>query len=83
MDDIKSAIRAFILVNYLPGESPANLHDDTRLVSSGILDSQATMALSEFVERQFGVELSAVDTMAENFDRVEDIARLVALKRAA
>ena len=83
MDDVKDAIRTFILTNYLPGESPANLRDDTRLVSSGILDSLAALGLASFVQEQFGVELSATETMVEFFDRIEDVANLVARKRAA
>lgn len=83
MDDVKDAIRTFILAQYLQGELPANLRDDTRLVSSGILDSLAALGLAAFVQEQFGIELSASETMTEYFDRIEDIATLVTRKRAA
>jgi len=81
--DVKHTIRTFILSQYLQGESPANVGDDLRLISSGLLDSLATLELAGFVQQAFGVKLSATDLLADSFDRIEDIARLVARKRAA
>jgi acyl carrier protein len=83
MDPIKDAIRSYILSEYLPGESPANLTDQTPLRTSGILDSMATLGLVSFVEKTFGVMLDAHETGIENFDRIEDIAALVARKKHA
>jgi acyl carrier protein len=81
MDSVKETIRHFILTTYLPGESPANLRDDTPLRKSGILDSLATLGLVNFVEKEFGIELDAYETAVDNFDRIEDIAALVERKR--
>jgi acyl carrier protein len=81
MDSVKETIRHFILTTYLPGESPANLRDDTPLRKSGILDSLATLGLVNFVEKEFGIELDAYETAVDNFDRIEDIAALVDRKR--
>jgi acyl carrier protein len=82
MKDVKETIRQFILTTYLPGESPANLHDETPLRTSGVLDSLATLQLVMFVEREFGIELEAHETGDETFDRLADIAALVERKRA-
>jgi len=82
MDDIKEQIRRFILDEYLPGEAPENLTDDLPLRSSGVLDSLATLGVARFVEKQFDVMLEARDTGVETFDCIEDIAALVARKRA-
>jgi len=82
MDDVKETIRQFILSTYLPGESADNLRDDTPLMTSGVLDSLATLGLVSFVEREFGIELDAYETGVETFDRIEDIAALVARKRS-
>lgn len=79
--DIKEAIRQFILSTYLAGEKSENLRDDTPLLTSGILDSLAVMNLASFVEQRFGIELDVYDTMADNFNRIEDIAACVARKR--
>jgi acyl carrier protein len=81
MDDIKEKLRQFILSKYLPGESAANLADDTPLQTSGVLDSLATLGLVTFVEQEFGIEMEAHETGIDNFNRIEDIAALVERKR--
>ena len=81
MNEIKQTIREFIVSTCLPGESPENLRDDTPLLSSGILDSLATVTLVSFLETRFSIELNVYDTSIEHFDKIEDIARCVARKR--
>jgi acyl carrier protein len=83
MDNVKDTIRDYILREFLPGESPANLTDDTPLRTSGILDSMATLNLVTFVEESFGVTIDAHETGIEQFDRIADIAALVAQKKGA
>jgi acyl carrier protein len=83
MNEIADTIRHFILEKYLPGESPANLRDDTPLRTSGVLDSLATLALISFIEQQYGIEVEAHETDVDNFDRIQDIVAFVARKRAA
>ncbi|HWQ03275.1 MAG TPA: acyl carrier protein [Candidatus Nitrosotenuis sp.] len=80
---MKEKLRQFILAEFLPGESPANLQDDTPLRTSGILDSMATLRLVSFVEEQFGIEVEAHEAGVENFDRINDIAAFVERKVAA
>ena len=81
MTPVKDEIRAFILRKYLPGESPANVRDETPLFSSGILDSLGSLELVAFLEQQFGIEITAAERSLENLDRIEDIATLITLKR--
>jgi acyl carrier protein len=83
MDNIRNAIRQFIITTYLPGESADNPKDDTPLRTSGILDSMSTLGLVNFVEEHFGVVLEAHETGIEHFDRIEDIAALVTRKQQA
>jgi acyl carrier protein len=81
-NNVRETLRQFILNSYLPGESAANLRDDTALRTSGVLDSLATLGLVSFVEKQFGIELDAHETGIETFDTIEAIATLVERKRA-
>jgi acyl carrier protein len=81
MDDVRQKLRTYILTEFLPGESPENLTDDTPLRTSGVLDSLATLKLVGFVEESFGIELEAHETGVENFDRIQDMAALVERKR--
>lgn len=82
MEDIKEVIRQYILTEFLPGEKPSNLQDDTPLRTSGILDSIGMVKLVSYIEEKFGVEVEAHETGVENFDRIEDIAALIERKRA-
>jgi acyl carrier protein len=81
--NIKEQIRDYILSEFLPGESAANLKDDTPLRTSGVLDSMATLQLVTFVEKQFGIEVEAHEAGIENFDHIGDIAKFVVRKRGA
>ena len=83
MDNVKDTIRDYILREYLPGESAANLTDETPLRTSGILDSMATLNLVTFLEESFGITIDAHETGIDQFDRIADIAALVAQKKGA
>jgi len=78
MEEVKNVIREFILSTHLPGEATDNLHDDTALLSSGILDSLAVLGLASFLEERFRVQLSVFDLGVERFDCIADIAAVVA-----
>lgn len=82
MDDVRTAVREFILANYLAGESDANLRDDTRLLSSGILDSMASLELVAFLEQRFAVDITAFERGIEQLDRIQDIVNLLSKKLA-
>ncbi len=81
MDEIKDAVRQFILVTCLVGEAPDNLSDTTRLQSTGILDSLATLKLVMFLEERYGIQLEFEETTADRFDSVVEIAACVARKQ--
>ena len=80
--NIKDQVRQYILTEYLPGESPANLKDDTPLRTSGVLDSMATLQVVTFVEEHFGIEVEAHEAGVENFDSLNSIAAFVVQKKA-
>lgn len=81
MDNIRETVRQYILDNFLPGEDPANLTDQTELKESGILDSLSTLKLVTFLEETFKVEFEANDLDAGNLSTLESIERLVLSKR--
>ncbi len=83
MSSMREIVRGFILENFLPGEDPKNLTDDTELKESGILDSMSTLKLVTFLEEHFGVEFEAEDLEAGNLASIENIERLVQSKLAA
>jgi acyl carrier protein len=82
MDDIRYAAKAFILDNFLPGEDPNNLTDESELRESGILDSLSTLKLVSFLEERFMVEFEAADLEPGNLSSLLSIERLVKSKMA-
>ncbi|HXM20928.1 MAG TPA: acyl carrier protein [Terriglobales bacterium] len=83
MDNIREELRQYILSEFLPGEKPANLRDDTPLRTSGVLDSVTTLRLVSFVEERYGIEVEAHEAGVENFDTVAAIASFVQSKKTA
>ena len=80
MDSTRAEIKSFILENFLLGEDPKNLTDDTELKESGILDSLSTLKLVTYLEERFKIELEASDLDAGNLASIASIANLVATK---
>ena len=81
-EDIKSAVKKFILNEYLPGEDPAALTGTTPLVTTGILDSIAVLKVVSFLENQFGILIQPHEAVVENLNTLSDIERFVASKKA-
>jgi len=79
-EEVKQAIKEYILKEFLPGENPAQLTDSTPLIIGGILDSLATIKLVVFLEERFQIKIQAHETMADYLDTVADIAQLVSTK---
>lgn len=81
MNALRDDIRSFILERFLPGEDPANLTDDTPLVTSGVLDSLATMTLVDHLEQTYAIEIEAHETSVDNLNTVSDITGLIERKK--
>ena len=82
MDDIKGAVKNFILNEFMPSEDPADLTDTLPLISGGILDSIATLKLIMFMEERFGIVLEAHETGKEHLNTLDAIASLIRSKQA-
>ena len=82
-DAAKQKIKDFIMAQFLPGEDPAELTDDTPLISGGILDSIATLQLVMFIEENFRVSFEPHEVDKENLDSLNLMLRLLQSKGAA
>jgi acyl carrier protein len=78
--DIKQAVKTFILEEFLPGENPDELTDTTPLITGGVLDSIATVKLVLFLEERFGVTLQPHEVDPEHLDTTACIEELVLSK---
>jgi acyl carrier protein len=83
MDDVSTAVRDYILDEFLPGEDPSELTPDTPLITGGILDSISTLKLVVFLEEKFGIVVEAHEAGVEHLDSLATISQLVARKRSA
>jgi len=77
-----SAIKSYILKEFLPGEDPDMLTPTTPLVSTGVLDSLAMLRLVNFLEQEFGVRIEAYEADEEHFDTLEAICGMIRAKEA-
>jgi acyl carrier protein len=77
---IMAATKSFILSEFLEGEDPDELTEDVELISSGILDSLATLKLVTHLENTYDIKIEAHEADEDNLNTLVDIAKLVASK---
>jgi acyl carrier protein len=77
---VQEQIKAYILSEFLAGEDPDELKNDTPLITAGLLDSIATLQLVEFLEREFSISIEPHEADKEHLDTIERIAQLVLSK---
>jgi acyl carrier protein len=78
--NIRSAVREYILSNFMPGEDEDNFQDDDLLFESGIIDSAGALTFISFLENRFGIEVTDEDLYPENFASVVQIVNFTADK---
>ncbi len=78
---VENAVRQYLLAEFLPGEDPEELQDDTPLITGGILDSIATLKIVSFLESEFGIQVAAHEADADYLDSIKAIAELVRSKQ--
>ena len=80
-EDVRQVVHQYILDEFLPGEDPEELTNETPLISGGILDSISTLKLVTFLEDRFGVTVEAHEAGVDNLDSIGQISRLIAEKK--
>jgi acyl carrier protein len=78
---LSAEIKEFIMTEFLPNEDPNELAEDTELLTTGILDSIATIQLVSFLESSFNISIEAHEVDAEHLNRICDMAQLVSSKQ--
>ncbi|GMU20740.1 MAG: hypothetical protein AMXMBFR13_08360 [Phycisphaerae bacterium] len=80
---IQDTVKSFVLREFLPGEDPAQLKEDTPLITTGILDSIATLKLVSFLESNFNIQLEAQEASVDCLNTLADITRIVLAKQSS
>jgi len=79
-NEISARVKKFVLEEFLPGEDADELQADTELLTSGILDSLATLKLITFLEEEYDITVEAHEADSENLNTIADITSFVAAK---
>lgn len=76
-DDIKNMIIEYVKKEYLDEDSDMEVKADTKLISSGIVDSFSMVSLKTYLEKKFSIKLPDEDATPEAFDSVNNIIELI------
>jgi acyl carrier protein len=77
--DFVSTVEAFIIDNFLFGESD-HLKEDTSFLENGIIDSTGILELIAFLEETYDIEFEDDEVIPENLDSLKNIARFMEKK---
>lgn len=73
-------VRQFIVENFYVS-NPAEITDETLLVSNGYIDSTGMLEVISFLESEFGIRITDQETTPENLESVKRITEFVQRKR--
>lgn len=68
-------IREFIAENFMYGQAPEELGNDTSFLDSGIIDSTGVMELIQFLEDEFEISVNDDEMVPENLDSVDRLCQ--------
>lgn len=75
-------IRAFVIENFLFGDSDRVLGPDDSLIKNDIVDSTGILELVAFIEDRYGILVADAEIVPENFDTIASLSRFVSSKTA-
>ncbi len=79
---IQQRMRQFIIETFYVTD-PAELADDTSLITSGFVDSTGMLEVIAFLESEFGIRIEDREMIPENLETINRVAAFVAQKRQA
>jgi acyl carrier protein len=77
MDELKKAIRDYVVKEYLEDGDEREVREDTPLITGGIVDSFSMVSLKRFLERKYTIQIPDTQATPQAFDTVNSIADLV------
>jgi len=76
-EDAKKLIIEYVKKEYLDEDCDQVVTEDTKLISSGIVDSFSMVSLKMFLEKKFQIKIPDEKATPEAFDSVNDIVTLL------
>jgi acyl carrier protein len=78
---VQQRVKQFVVENFYVS-NPAELSDETLLVTDGYVDSTGMLEIIAFLESEFGIRIADTETTPENLESIARIAAFVARKQA-
>lgn len=82
-DSIATALRTFVIDNFLFGDASRLVSDDASLIENGLVDSTGILELVVFLEDQFGIAVADAEIVPANLDTIESLQIYVSRKLEA
>lgn len=80
---VDARIEDFILSSFLFGDAERMPSRTESLLETGVIDSTGVLELIEFLESEFGLQVLDDESVPENLDSIDNLARFVATKTRA
>ncbi len=81
MQATSTALRRFIIDNFMFGQEDPPLGAAESLLQRGIVDSTGVLELVGFLERHFGIDVLDHEIVPANLDSLDSLTRFVEAKR--
>lgn len=76
IDNMKEIVLNYVIKEYIDDED-VKINYETKLISSGVVDSFSMVSLLVFLEKQFEIKIPSSKATPEAFDTVNNIVTLV------
>lgn len=77
---IQQQLRQFICENFYISD-PAEIADETLLVTNGYIDSTGMLEVISFLEEEFGITITDQETTPENLESIERMSAFISRKQ--
>ena len=77
---IERDIRQFLSENFPLADEGAELGGGDSLIEAGVIESTGVLELIEYLEANYGIQISDEEVLPDNLDSIERIGRFVTAK---
>lgn len=82
-DKVSERVRAFIVENFLFGDTSVALADSASLIENDIIDSTAVLELVAFIEDEYAIAMADADIVPANLDSIARITVFIEARAGA
>jgi acyl carrier protein len=79
--DISKELEKFILAELTIDQDKKSIARDEDLISQGFIDSLGILKLAAFIDEKFGVQVTDLDMVPENFQNLENLTAFINSRR--